>query len=341
MSDIDDVLERLVTDAAFRDALADDPATALAGYSLEEGDLEVLAATLDDDGASEHGVEQRTSKSAILGLIVGLAGGGGGSSPTADPDLAATTAAAERGAPGAAPGGIWTDHNDHDPGVSRGPEITDLPHATEDEAMPFLTYEFESPADDPSQVGGADARQAVGAQPDDPPSEAESDEPDSAGRVKVQFHWDASTGDPDTRSLAEDDRPGDLRTPEEDVEPALNAFAQLTANGTAVGEAPIEDLADEEPARAEGTTSDNEVMYTPVRLSAGSGADDLAEPDSSTEVEGNEVSIETVVIQNEGFDPMSGDVTMQTVGGIDVSSDVDEGDGDPEAPEAQGEPPRD
>jgi hypothetical protein len=77
MSDIDDVLERLVTDAGFRAALADDSATALAGYSLEEDDLEVLAASLDDGGVSEHRVEQRTSKSALLGLIGPFTGGGG------------------------------------------------------------------------------------------------------------------------------------------------------------------------------------------------------------------------------------------------------------------------
>ena len=316
MSDIDDVLERLVTDAAFRDALADDPAVALAGYSLEEGDLEVLAASLDDGGASEHGVERRTSKSAIFGVLLGFAGGGGGSSPTADADLAAPTAAAEGGAPGAAPGGAWTDHNEHDPGVTKGTRGSPVGAGGSGEG-----------AQGPSEVR------------DLPGNEADS--ADSAGRVKVQFHRDASTGDPDSPSLAEDDRSGDLRTPEEDVEPALNAFARLTANGTSVGEAPIDDLADEEPARAEGTTSDDEVMYVPVRRSAGSGADDLAELNSSTEVEGNEVPIEPVVIQNEGFDPTSGEPTIEVVGGIDVSSDVVEGDGDPEAPEAQGEPMRD
>ena len=310
MSDIDDVLERLVTDAAFRDALADDPATALAGYSLEEGDLEVLAATLDDDGASEHGVEQRTSKSAILGLIVGLAGGGGGSSPKANGAVSAS----------------WDQL-----AVSR--------------YIPGDTPSSGAPAD--LAEGGGTAGAGGSGEGAKGPSEVrdlpgnEADSADSAGRVKVQFHWDASTGDPDTRSLAEDDRPGDLRTPEEDVEPALNAFARLTANGTSVGEAPIDDLADEEPARAEGTTSDDEVMYVPVRRSAGSGADDLAELNSSTEVEGNEVPIEPVVIQNEGFDPTSGEPTIEVVGGIDVSSDVVEGDGDPEAPEAQGEPTRD
>jgi hypothetical protein len=418
MSDIDDVLERLVTDEGFRAALADDPAAALTGYSLGEEDLEILAATLDEGGVEEHGVEQRTSKSALLGLIAGLADGGGGSSPKADADLAAHETTNEAGdqatskrvtyyayeltnvqeegvealaapepgvddgtqapvvtswdqmlvskympgdtpSPGApadlAEGGAGTVGAGGSGEGAQGPSgVRELPGNEADspstrkgfegqiELTSFSMGGHNPPADDPLQVGGADARQAVGAQPDDTPSEAESDEPDPAGRAKVQFHWDTSTEDTDTPSLAEDDRPGDLRTPEEDVEPALNAYARLTANGTAVGDAPIEDLADvEDPARPEGTTSDDEVMYVPVRRSAGPGADDLAEPDASIEAQGNEVPIEPVTIPNEGLDPTSDEPTIEVVGGIDVSSDVVEGDGDPEAPEAQGEPTRD
>lgn len=78
MSDIDTVLERLVTDAAFRGQLGSDPAAALAGYDLSADDLQLLASSLDDGDAGQRGVEQRTSKSAVLGLLASFAGGGGG-----------------------------------------------------------------------------------------------------------------------------------------------------------------------------------------------------------------------------------------------------------------------
>ncbi|MCU1589949.1 MAG: hypothetical protein JWP11_1205 [Frankiales bacterium] len=78
MADIDEVLERLVTDAAFRDRLGSDPAAALAAYDLSTDDLQLLASSLDDSEGQQHGVEQRTSKSAVVGLLASLTGGGGG-----------------------------------------------------------------------------------------------------------------------------------------------------------------------------------------------------------------------------------------------------------------------
>jgi len=76
MADIDIVLERLVNDTSFRAALADDPAAALAAYDLSEPDLQLLAGSLDDGGDAQRGVEQRTSKSAMVGLLASLTGGG-------------------------------------------------------------------------------------------------------------------------------------------------------------------------------------------------------------------------------------------------------------------------
>lgn len=87
MSGIDEVLERLVTDQRFREQLRQDPATALSGYVLYDEDLEVLAATLDEGRGGDHGVEQRTSKSAFLAAILGFSGSGGGDGP--QPDLVA------------------------------------------------------------------------------------------------------------------------------------------------------------------------------------------------------------------------------------------------------------
>lgn len=77
MADIDTVLERLVSDTAFRDRLAADPAAALAGYDLSAADLELLAGSLVEGDTAQRGVEQRTSKSAVLGLLASFAGGGG------------------------------------------------------------------------------------------------------------------------------------------------------------------------------------------------------------------------------------------------------------------------
>lgn len=78
MADIDLVLERLVMDTAFRAALADDPAEALRGYDLTAQDLQLLAGSLDDGDDAQRSVEQRTSKSAMVGLLASLTGGGGG-----------------------------------------------------------------------------------------------------------------------------------------------------------------------------------------------------------------------------------------------------------------------
>jgi hypothetical protein len=76
MSDIDEVMERLVADPTFRRQLHEDPAAALSGYDLGREDLEILAASFEDDAGGEHSVEQRTSKAAIIGFVVSLSEGG-------------------------------------------------------------------------------------------------------------------------------------------------------------------------------------------------------------------------------------------------------------------------
>lgn len=77
MADLSDVLERLITDPGFRQQLKDDPAVALEGYHLDEGELELLSTQIDEGSGKGGSVEQRTSKSALAGLL-GLFGGGGG-----------------------------------------------------------------------------------------------------------------------------------------------------------------------------------------------------------------------------------------------------------------------
>lgn len=76
MADVNDVLERLISDPGFRRALSEDPEKALAGYDLTKADLEMLAAHVSDDPGARGGMEQRTSKSALAGLFGGASSGG-------------------------------------------------------------------------------------------------------------------------------------------------------------------------------------------------------------------------------------------------------------------------
>ncbi|HET9142929.1 Os1348 family NHLP clan protein [Actinophytocola sp.] len=66
MPGIEDALERLTTDAAFRAALRTDPRTALAGYTLTADDVSLLARRV---GANGNAVEQRTSRAGFFGLF--------------------------------------------------------------------------------------------------------------------------------------------------------------------------------------------------------------------------------------------------------------------------------
>ncbi|HEX5588845.1 MAG TPA: Os1348 family NHLP clan protein [Candidatus Limnocylindrales bacterium] len=103
MAGIDDVLERLVTDAGFRARLASDPSAALAGYDLTPSDLQLLSSQLDMTAGSSGGVEARTSKAGLFGLLGGVdelaeAIGGSGAGGAAADDAALAT----EGAPAAA-----------------------------------------------------------------------------------------------------------------------------------------------------------------------------------------------------------------------------------------------
>lgn len=84
MSDFDDVLERLVTDPTFAARLAADPASALAGYTLEADERELLSAQAGGADVADRTVESRTSKAGVVGLLgpalsaLGLAASGPG-----------------------------------------------------------------------------------------------------------------------------------------------------------------------------------------------------------------------------------------------------------------------
>jgi len=79
MSDFDTVLERLLTDGAFKSALAADPAAALAGYQLSDDEVELLRSQVSADLGGDRTVEIRTSKASMAGLLgafggIGLSG---------------------------------------------------------------------------------------------------------------------------------------------------------------------------------------------------------------------------------------------------------------------------
>ncbi|MER7006631.1 hypothetical protein ABT297_26810 [Dactylosporangium sp. NPDC000555] len=74
MSDFDEVLERLLSDPAFKARLAADPAGALAEYRLTPDELDVLRSQVGDAGGQTH-VEQRTSKASMFGVFSSIGSG--------------------------------------------------------------------------------------------------------------------------------------------------------------------------------------------------------------------------------------------------------------------------
>jgi hypothetical protein len=79
MSDFDTVLERLVTDPAFTQALAANPSAALAGYDLSPDEVELLRSQVSaGDESGDRTVEIRTSKAGMMGLLSPLSGLGMG-----------------------------------------------------------------------------------------------------------------------------------------------------------------------------------------------------------------------------------------------------------------------
>jgi hypothetical protein len=104
MSDFDNALERLLTDPGFAQALAADPAAALAGYQLSEDERAVLTTQVADATGGQHAVEARTNQSSFAGLLNPFqsGGGGGGLMPDTVAPASDSAPAADRGF-GAAP----------------------------------------------------------------------------------------------------------------------------------------------------------------------------------------------------------------------------------------------
>jgi hypothetical protein len=82
MSDLEAVMERLLTDPSFQAALKADPERALVGYRLDPGDRELLGVEVVSGAGEDRTVEIRTSKSGVVGLLgpvaaaFGVAAGG-------------------------------------------------------------------------------------------------------------------------------------------------------------------------------------------------------------------------------------------------------------------------
>jgi hypothetical protein len=77
MPGIEDVLERLVTDPAFRALLRTDPGSALTGYTLTAEDLSLLARQVGTADGATNPVEQRTARAGFFGLYAQVDNGSG------------------------------------------------------------------------------------------------------------------------------------------------------------------------------------------------------------------------------------------------------------------------
>lgn len=301
MADINTVLERLVTEAAFRARLRSDPAGALAGYALSQEDLEVLAASLDDPAGNDHAVEQRTSKSAFLGALTGLLeAGGGGSADAASGGAAPDETTAEGGDTrlfdiyGLAP-----DAGGSDPaagegeGSNLGAEV--VRDAEEDEldpagdAPPGPSGDAH-PEDAEAGAVGSTARDEAapdGGGSQDEPSrgtqdlgEAPADPPAANEGIKLQGFGSFSTGkatagapDPEggMNDLSFEDRPG--------AESGSPEAAQAIAGGSNV----VDPLPEDEGS---GVPSDEVPLVPPA-----DDGDEAAKKDGTISIRGKDISI--------------------------------------------------
>jgi len=69
MSDFDDVLERLLSDPDFKNALGRNADAALAGYQLTAEERDLLGAQVDLGAGDERTVEMRVTKSGVMGMV--------------------------------------------------------------------------------------------------------------------------------------------------------------------------------------------------------------------------------------------------------------------------------
>jgi len=156
MSDLDAVLERLVTDAAFAQELSRNPTTALAGYELSGEDLSTLSTQVSFDRGAGALVEERISKSSMFGLLSTMAGGlsglGGDAAGLGGPDTTPAGVGVENpttiGNPNEAPGGAQGAVDTFTPApAEEGPEESVAIHEVDEQPAPDVGFhEVDQPA---------------------------------------------------------------------------------------------------------------------------------------------------------------------------------------------------
>ncbi|GGQ39380.1 hypothetical protein [Couchioplanes azureus] len=158
MSDFDAVLERLLTDPAFQAQLARDPGGALAGYTLDAGEVELLHQQVAADaGASQAAVEDRVSKSSTFGLFGSFGGIGALTDSVGSQSGPQPVAVPADGAAGIGPG---TDRAD--PWSALGAAAGRVAHAA---AGPAATEGFGDAPAAWGTGGGVPAQSGLGSAP--------------------------------------------------------------------------------------------------------------------------------------------------------------------------------
>lgn len=218
MAALDDVLERLVTDEAFRARLATDPEVALAGYDLSDDDRALLSSQMSGDAGRSGSVERRASKAGLFGLLGGL-------------DEIADAIAGADGAQvtGAADDGHEIEMDVH-VGKSEPPPPDELTARTapaandgHDREIEIDSFSWGARVTGPAGASGeGGAMASASAEPEAAPKHqgkveyswkieegvkvdetsdalaghpaAQASDPDGAGRVKPQFGWNSEEG---------------------------------------------------------------------------------------------------------------------------------------------------
>jgi len=194
MSDIDTVLERLVTDAEFRRLLAAEPARALHGYDLSAAERDMLLVRVSPDLMVGSTVEQRTSKAGMFALLgeaaalvgshsdlVGPSSGDHGAVTPSGPGEAVGIIINERPTPGETDGIIIYDAPS--PGETDGIIINEAPTPGEADGIIIGSAPTPGEADGIIIFGGHEDEPELKRQPEDSFGAATFRAGDLAGQV--------------------------------------------------------------------------------------------------------------------------------------------------------------
>lgn len=181
MGDITEVLERLVTDHAFRQQLRADPAAALEGYDLDHAELAMLAAGVTEGVGDSGRVERRTSKSALSAFLGDMAGDGEEASSGQEFDGQYYVKGATHHTADEPTAGLIGHEPTHtvqqpieggDPNLSPGADIgSSEAHLPEPEDEVLVAFESDDPATPSDDVRGPSSSTDIsGDDPDPPPN---------------------------------------------------------------------------------------------------------------------------------------------------------------------------